>query len=653
MSIRSFRNGSRPCALSDPEREAGQRTDAKGRGGIEGLFRFDSLNILDTGMMKRSTPGANVTDADIETAVNTLLEHGRYGRLRMKIGNGVYEMRRIGWENTKDVPKLAVMLGFTLESPFWKHRNPDQLPNRFKAAFTPYQPAPVQPPSQTNITQTLRESLQRQLESPDYDRLFVRRLPSEALRHFTAEVEDNLQLGFAVFFMHTDHFSMNYLQTMLGRDAAWYKPGVTLRPSADSRVLLLMSKGVPTNLFAMKDNEGAMKAKTLFKDQLSFRYDGGKTYSNAMPLDVQSDYMLWYAFKSSLVDNFERDVFKPAIEAAAVTRTRRSGLPFVPDADDAENNRLVTACVNAFTEDRRQREEARAREEEERRRAEAERRRAEEERHAEAERIRAMRDRLRKLVEDVAAGIAPDTSFDGMSDEEIKIVREFQGARRARRMNELEAMVRDIDNGVVPASAIDTLTDEERAMVAGLVVKVAMSRKHEKSIAITKDIQFETTELVDLYFKMVTLLANSFKRIETDVQTRHHQMFPSAPFVSVQQSHKMGLNTLGFDRFGTWAFGFYALYVRITASTSSITWSLSVSSAPFNRETNRTTDNRLKAIVEHDMKEVYRYKSPIVRNSATLIIALNALWKNAALGTRARVVAGEFDSSAPFRYRNP
>jgi hypothetical protein len=563
----------------------------------------------------------------------------------MNIGNGVYEMRRIDWESTKDVPKLAVMLGFTLEAPFWKHRNPDQLPNRFKAAFTPYQPAPVQPPSQTNITQTLRESLQRQMESPDYDSIFVRRLPSEALRHFTAEVKENLLVGATSSSAGIDHFSMNYFQTMFGRDAAWHKPGVTLTPSTDNRVLLLMSKGVPTNLFYMKDNESAMKAKALFKDQLSFRYDYSKIYSKAIPLDAQSDYMLWYAFKSSLVDNFERDVFKPAIEAAAVTRTRRSGLPFVPGADDAENNRLVTACVDAFTEDRRQREEARAREEEERRRAE-------EERRAEAERIRAMRDRLRKLVEDVAAGIAPDTSFDGMSDEEIKIVREFQEARRARRMNELEAMVRDIDNGVVPVSAIDTLTDEERAMVAGLVVKVAMSRKHEKSIAITKDIQFETNELVDLYFKMVTLLANSFKRIETDVQTRHHQMFPSAPFVSVQQSHKMGLNTLGFDRFGTWAFGYYALYVRITASTSSITWSLSVSSAPFNRETNRTTDNRLNAIVEHDMKEVYRYKSPIVRNSATLIIALNALWKNAAPGTRARVVAGEFDSSPPFRYRN-
>ena len=219
-------------------------------------------------------------------------------------------------------------------------------------------------------------------------------------------------------------------------------------------------------------------------------------------------------------------------------------------------------------------------------------------------------------------------------------------------MRELEAMVRDIDNGVVPASAIDTLTDEERAMVAGLVVKVAMSRKHKKSIAVTKGIQFETTELVDLYFNMVTLLANSFKRIETDVQTRHQRMFPSAPFVSVQESHNMGLNTLGFDRFGTWAFGYYALYVRITASSPSIVWSLSVSGVPFNLETNRTTDNRLNAIVEYDMKEVYRYKSPIVRNSVTLIIALNALWKNAAPATRARVVAGEFDRSPPFLYRS-
>jgi hypothetical protein len=204
----------------------------------------------------------------------------------------------------------------------------------------------------------------------------------------------------------------------------------------------------------------------------------------------------------------------------------------------------------------------------------------------------------------------------------------------------------------VPASAIDMLTEEERSMVAELAVKVAMSRKHEKkSIAVTKGIRFETTELVDLYFKMVNLLASSFKRIETDVAARHQQKFPSTPFVSVQESHNMGLNTLGFDRFGKWAFGHYALYVRITASSPSIVWSLSVSAAPFNHATNRTTSSRLNDLVEHDMTNIYMYKSPIVRNSVTLIIALNALWRSAGPATRAQVAAAEFDASPPFRYR--
>jgi hypothetical protein len=319
---------------------------------------------------------------------------------------------------------------------------------------------------------------------------------------------------------------------------------------------------------------------------------------------------------------------------------------------------LAFECAEEERRRIREQEEARRAEEERQRRAEWEARRAEAEaraeaRRAEEERVRSMRERLQQLVDDVEAGTLPGSAFDGLSDEEMAIVREFQREHARKREAELEAMIQAIEEGRVPVNAIDSLNDDERAFVARLAVKSAMSRSKAESTALVSSIAFADASLIDIYYKFMRVIANGFKTLEEKLRNEHERDSSNPPFVSVKDSHTRGLNTTGFDLFGTWAFGHYGLYIRITASSPAIKWRLTVSDAPLNEHTGGAVDKRQNKLIEDEMLETYKYVNPIVRNSGTLIIALSALWNAADDATRQQVANGEVDMSPSIHYRRP
>ena len=322
---------------------------------------------------------------------------------------------------------------------------------------------------------------------------------------------------------------------------------------------------------------------------------------------------------------------------------------------------------NAEIEARRKAEEARRKAEEERREAEREKwrrreeaereawRRREEERIAHQERVRAMRERLKTLFQEVVSGERDESAFEQLSDDETEFINELKDQRRQKRRRELEEMVRAIDAGDVPANAIDTLSDDEdRAFVARLAAKNAMARAKTRSDALVSEIAFSDPKLVEIYYKLMQVVANGFRTLETSVRQEHERRFSDIPFESVKDSHSKGLNTVGFNQFSTWAFGHYSLYIRITASSPGIKWTLSVSDAPFNEQTGRAVDHAQNELVKKEMVERYKYASTgaIVRNSGTLIIALNALWEAADSATRERAANAEVDTTPRTRNRN-
>jgi hypothetical protein len=521
---------------------------------LRGLLRFDKLGVVDTEMLKRGQPGADVTQEQEQQAANAILYHVNRGGVELSINEGVYEMRRVSnyFHVTTNVPAAARTLGFVLEQSVWRLRNrlPNQLPASLFQAFS------------------VQQETQRQRSQGE-----------ELARNAAAAAERQLAAAEAAAAAQTILGHVQARSVILTLDGGLYK----LR-----RVRFDQTKDVP-------------KAARL----LGFSFD--------QPNQV------WVLRDPTRLPESLREAFRRAQEEA--------------------QQRMEQAAA------RRAEEEARSAEEEAASRAE------EEARSAEEERVRSVRARLKRLFDDVTSGQTPESAFESLSEEEMAIIREFKIKRARRREAELEEMIRAIEAGTVPANAISDLNEEERTFVRNLAIQSAMSRSKASSIARVSEIKFADAGLVDIYYKFMQVIANGFKRLETNLREAHDMKFTPA-FTSVKDSHSRGLNTLGLDLFGTWAFGHYGLYIRITASSPTIIWSLTVSKERLNEQTVRAIDTDQTEVIKSEMIGKYQYKNAIVRNSGTLIIALSALWNVAPPETRDKVIRAEVDMSPLVRFRD-
>jgi uncharacterized protein YdaU (DUF1376 family) len=543
-------------------------------GMLRGLLRFDKLGVVDTEMLKRGQPGADVTQEQ-QQAANAIRYHVDMGGVELSITqDGVYQMYRVPkyFNATTNVPAAARTLGFVLEQSMWRLRNrlPNQLPASLLLAFSVQQETQRQRSQEEERARNAAAAAEHQ-----------RHQEQERARNAAAEAER--QRAARTILGHVQARSVT-----LTLDGGLYK----LR-----RVRFDQTKNVP-----------------LAARLLGFSFD--------------QPNQAWVLRDPTRLPESLHEAFRRAQEEA--------------------QQRMEQEAARRADEERRRVEQEAARQ------AEREARRAEEEaRRAEEERVRSVRARLKRLFDDVTSGQTPESAFESLSEEEMAIIREFKIERARRREAELEAMIRAIEAGIVPANAISDLNEEERTFVRSLAIQSAMSRSKASSIARVSEIKFADASLVDIYYKFMQVIANGFKRLETNLREAHETKFtPGTPFTSVKDSHSRGLNTLGLDLFGTWAFGHYGLYIRITASSPTIIWSLTVSKGRLNEKTGRAIDTTQTKVIESEMIDKYKYQSAIVRNSGTLIIALSALWNVASPETRDKVIRAEVDMSPLVRFRD-
>jgi hypothetical protein len=575
-------------------------------------------------MFKRAEAGDDMTIEQMrENATSILVDFAVSGKILLSVVSaGEYRIvrHRKYFEETDSMKAAAITLGFRFVPPCsWINRDPPSLPDALRVRFEP-QYVPVPPPAPVRSKEWLRDEFVRLggalFGSYGQDR-YIDRLYSAVkaclsdvgVGDCTLGVEDKAVIG--TWLKQNNPAPVEFFA----------QPGIELVPALDDKYLLVAVR-VATNALGMPENA---QLREFLKRELGFRYDREEEHFPSGEDEYYGHYrrayMKWYAYPT---EGFDNDVFNEALRSAACTiNTSANGISYFPTLPSSNPNQsalhqIVCAVYNA----RDSREE---------------------------ERVARVHARVNARFDEVVQGRRPPPAADELStDEEREMYKHLEEQRKQERMERLREIVDAVERGEVPPEAVNSLTSEERQEVRTLAIRNAMKRKRKESTAKTSGIEFEDPALVELFLGMFSVVGTAFKYIERRVREEHDRRFgvggPNA-FQNVKDSHKKGLNAFGVNAFGKWPFGYYRVYARITPTINLLTWSLSVSSEPFNNETGRAKNQTQDKAVYEDMTELYQYKSDQVRNSATLIIALNALWKQAADSKKALVRSEEMSTT--------
>lgn len=183
-----------------------------------------------------------------------------------------------------------------------------------------------------------------------------------------------------------------------------------------------------------------------------------------------------------------------------------------------------------------------------------------------------------------------------------------------------------IDNGTVvdnsQAESQFTASEVEQA-----VLKLQMARIRAKSRA-RKAVQLDDQVLIQPFNQMLKTITNGFKTLEKEMMDKLGDRWPG----SIESAHVLGLaNTAAVELYKKWAFGYFRLLVSKTASSKNLKFFLYFSTQPFRSKTDY--ERPLQDYIGKYLQTEHEYKTPLVRDSGTLFIAFNAMWKAAGEGT--------------------
>lgn len=209
-----------------------------------------------------------------------------------------------------------------------------------------------------------------------------------------------------------------------------------------------------------------------------------------------------------------------------------------------------------------------------------------------------------------------------------------EAAERAHRLDAAAKRLLDaIDAGVPPDEAgrvagLEFSPDEIRSKM----INVAMARAKAPSSA-HAGIALASPKLHDTFLNMLFRIGEAFRAFEGVYARKHAERF-DADFVSIKETFALGLNSASQEYFGTFPFGYFRLYVRVVPSSEGrIAFNVNFSEDPFPKAKEspparrHVTDENLQKIVNDALLDSgYAASSLIVRNSGTLIIALNAMF---------------------------
>ena len=211
--------------------------------------------------------------------------------------------------------------------------------------------------------------------------------------------------------------------------------------------------------------------------------------------------------------------------------------------------------------------------------------------------------------------------------EEAARQKEHEEAEAERRRQDIDAaakrIIDAIDSGQILDDAINGFgNDLDSSDVCNTVINLMLSRSKASSVART-GLELKDPRTAKTFLSMLRTIANSFKTLEVKVKNAHEQGL-QCPFASVRDSHEKGLNDAKLNFIGTWPFGHYRLYVRVTPSSPTVKWALYTAGVAFTSTSNPAP--ALQAIVDTKLNE-QGFESMLVRNSGTLLLAFNALWE--------------------------
>jgi hypothetical protein len=574
-----------------PPREASPRA-----GALDGLFRFEELSLLDTDAVGDKRP---LEDERIET-LRRMKKDGAILMNRTANGELVIERVLMYFDSTRSVPYIARAFGFKFDDvkKIWR-----RYPGEFGVAAVPQEMLDLfDYPSGYNQQQALRrrrEQLEKDMDIATIKALAFRNSYStEYIKTLFAEAVNKKLGNTATQFSEKSPYDWSNVITE-GEKLFKFDMEIRITAGVTPNVGVVLRKYfvVDKNMFQRSE-----RARNYFKS-LGFRYDPNKSKMRQEQLD---NYLLWYVEDNQ--EFFHLLNLKLESEVAKLNELEKKKMkwnPFRPGATEAPEVYAAVEWAKKYYE----REQAQA---------------------IKLQQEYEAREKARREAAEAA---------------------KTQREQEQRRKDELDKLVKDIDSGIVPTSALDSLTPEERTSIMTELIRRSMARDKASSKADVRNIEFADESLFKLFFRMLQILADSFKAIERKVEAEHRLRFgPNDEFKSVADSHSRGLNTYGIDAFGSWPFGYYKLYVRITASGKGrIEWSAAFSKMPFDRNVGQggMRDNEQRLQVEQAMKQEYNYKSPIIRNSGTLYIALNALWKGADDDTRQAVRACRPERDVP------
>ena len=205
-------------------------------------------------------------------------------------------------------------------------------------------------------------------------------------------------------------------------------------------------------------------------------------------------------------------------------------------------------------------------------------------------------------------------------------------AAAARRQAQLEQIAKRLLDAIDDGTVLDDAQVESQFTASEFqqaVLKLQMARIQADSKA-RKGVQLADPVLIRPFNQMLKVIANGFKTLEEEMKTaleREGEEWPG----SIAKAHDLKLvNTVSVEVYKQWGFGYFRLLVSKVASNKKLTFAVYFSTQPFRSKTDY--ERPLQVYVGDYLQTEHEYRNPLVRDSGTLFIAFNALWKAAGEG---------------------